>query len=436
MSDDAWYWESTAWDELLPHRQQLFEQQWEHLWRDSAYHQKAFAHAGLRRDSCPSLQDLSDVPFTWKEDMRASIDSSPPLGAHLAVKRAMVRQIQTSSGTTGRPLAIALTHADAAGFTEVLRRGYAAGGMTDSDTVLHGFSMSRGWIGGLCMVEGYLALGATVMPVGAEAGRDKLLESMQEFRPTAMCATPGFMLSLAERAVERGMEPADLGLEKVLVGGEPGGGDPAFRARLTEAWGGAMVTEMMGGTDVMPIVWGECEVGAGMHYLAADHVWFEIVDPASGKVLPFEVGAKGEIVYTHLRREASPVVRFRHRDIVEVVGWGDCSCGRKTPRIRCVGRADDMLIVRGVNLFPSAVRAVLAEVAGVGPEFRIVCPAGVYTLPGPLRVRTEARDGAPPRAELEAFLHQRLSVAIDLEYMPVGTLEEAGRHKSGYFDYV
>lgn len=442
------HWETTDWDDLFDERQVLFEKQWKYLWTASDFYREKLADAGLSEASCPSLLDLTDVPFTTKEEFRESAARQPPLGLHLAADPSHLRQIQTSSGTTGVPMAIGLTASDAADFSEVLRRGYVAVGYSSTDLIVHAFSMSRAWIGGLCMIEGYLALGATILPVGAEAGRDKLLDLMQQFHPSAISATPGFLLNLALRAQERGIDPAELGIRHMLTGGEPGGGIPSVRNELTSLWG-APVRETMGGTDVAPIVWGECAAQRGMHYLAADTVWFEIVDPHTGAPLPLEVGTVGEIVYTHLAREATPILRFRHRDLVEVTAMGECSCGRQTPQVRCIGRTDDMLIVRGVNLFPSAVRSVLSELPGFGPEFRIVRPAGVYTLPGPVRIKVEfdgraslsagasLSSGASLTAgELAGLLHERLSCAFEVELVPPDSLVLADAHKSRYFEDV
>jgi phenylacetate-CoA ligase len=433
-SDCPTEWESTAWESMQSPRQALWEKQWTYLWDSSEFYRNKFAAAGFNSAKTPDLRDLSALPVTVKEEMRASLDRSPPLGEHLAAPRSAIRQIQTSSGTTGRPMAIALTKHDADMFAEILRRGYVAIGFRPEDTILHAFSMSRGWIGGLCMVQGYLKLGCTLLPIGAEAGRDKILELMQIFRPTGISATPGFLMTLGERALEHGIEPASLGLRHMLTGGEPGGGIPEIKQRLSSMWG-ATLREVMGGTDVTPICWAECEHEQGMHFIGADAVSFEIVDPDTNQPKLIEEGVVGELVYTHLRREATPVVRFKHRDIVKVTGVGRCSCGRQTPQIRCIGRADDMLIVRGVNLFPSAIRAMLSEVAGVGPEFRIVRPKGQYTLPGPVQIKVECNPDAEISAdELARLLHHKLSVAFTVSFVAPGATSVAGAHKSSYFE--
>jgi phenylacetate-CoA ligase len=427
-------WESQDWDAMLPARQHLFEKQWRYLWQHSRHYQAKLAAAGLNESRCPSLTDLSPIPFTWKDEFRANQEREPPFGAHLAADRAALRQIQTSGGSTGKPMAIAFTEADAEASSEILRRGYLAIGLRPGDTVLHAFSMSRAWIGGLCMVEGYLRMGVTVLPIGAEAGRDKVLEMMQLFHPEDIAATPGFLLNLGLRALELGIDPKSLGLKHMLTGGEPGGGIPSVRDPIAAMWG-CPIREVMGGSDFYPMVWAECPAGRGMHYLAADYGWFEIVDDKTGVALPISDGVVGELVYTHLQREAVPILRFRHRDIVRVTGTGACECGRRTPTIRCIGRADDMMIVKGVNLFPSAVRAIVGEHAGLGPEFRIVKPKGQYTLPGPVRLKVEAAPGAGVTAQQFArTLQHRLAVSFDVTFVPVGSTAVPGQVKAGYFE--
>ena len=431
---DPTIWETIELDELYPQRQARWKTQWNYLWDSSTFYRNKFKDAGLNRGDAPDLDDLSRLPFTMKEEFRDSLDRNPPFGDHLAADRRDIRQIQTSSGTTGRPMAIALTERDAEDFAEILRRGYVAVGFRPDDTVIHCFSMSRGWIGGLCMVQGYLRLGAALLPIGAEAGRDKILEIMQVFRPTCISATPGFLMNLGLRAQELGIDPLSLGLEHMLTGGEPGGGIPEVKNKISTMWG-ATLRETMGGTDVTPICWAECIEEHGMHFIGADVVSFEIINPDTREILPLKVGSVGEIVYTHICRDATPIVRFRHRDIVEVTGLGACACGRRTPQIRCIGRADDMLIVRGVNLFPSAIRAIVSELRGVGPEFRIVRPAGQYTLPGPVRLKVEATDEPElTKDQLANLLHHRLSVAFAVEYVPQEATTTAGAHKSSYFE--
>jgi phenylacetate-CoA ligase len=240
--------------------------------------------------------------------------------------------------------------------------------------------------------------------------------------------TPSYAAYLVEVAAERGVDLRRSSIERVLVAGEPGGGEPAFRARLEEGWG-AKVTEAMGIGDIGVSLWGECEEQEGMHLGARGFVHAELIDPDAGAALELRDGATGELVLTHLRHRAAPLLRFRTRDHVEV--WtSTCACGRTGPRVRCIGRTDDMLIVRGVNVFPSAVREV---VSAFGPEVTghiLVKPTapGVKQEP-PLPVSVELARGARASSELAEAIRQRLRnvlvVQAHVELVPWGTLRRS-----------
>ena len=202
--------------------------------------------------------------------------------------------------------------------------------------------------------------------------------------------TPSYAAHLAESHDLRGSS-----VQRVLVAGEPGGGEPAFRAQLEEGWG-AKVTEAMGVGDIGPSLWGECEEQDGMHLGAHGFVHPELIDPETREALTLKDGASGELVLTHLQHRAAPLLRFRTRDHVEVK-TSQCPCGRTGPRIRCIGRTDDMLIVRGVNIFPSAIREVVAQFAPQTSGNILVRPqsAGVKQEP-PLPVSVESHGTRAP----------------------------------------
>src|SRR5207302_4808611 len=181
-----------------------------------------------------------------------------------------------------------------------------------------------------------------------------LICALNPLSPQALACTPSYALYLGER-----LSGARAGLDRIIVGGEPGGGEETFRGKLEAAFG-ARVYEIMGIGDIAASLWGECEAQAGMHYSGEGIIHVELIDPSTEKTMELKDGASGELVYTHLRREAAPLLRFRSRDHVRI--WvSPCSCGRTSLRVRCIGRTDDMLIVRGVNVFPTAVREVVAR---------------------------------------------------------------------------
>jgi phenylacetate-CoA ligase len=240
--------------------------------------------------------------------------------------------------------------------------------------------------------------------------------------------TPSYAAYLVEWAAQRDFDLRGSRVERVLVAGEPGGGEPAFRARLEEGWG-ARVTEAMGVGDIGVSLWGECEQRDGMHLGARGFVHAELVEPESGAALEMDDGATGELVLTHLRHRAAPLLRFRTRDHVEV-RTGPCRCGRTSARLRCIGRTDDMLIVRGVNVFPSAVREVVSTFAPRVSGQVVVKPVA----PGPkqdppLPVSVELAPGATQDPALAETIRERLRevlvVQTRVELVPWGSVQRS-----------
>ncbi len=285
-------------------------------------------------------------------------------------------------------------------------------------------------------LDAFAALGLLHIPVGP-GNTEKLLAAIDVLAPDEIALTPSYALHLAETAAARGIDLAGSSVARLLVAGEPGGGEAELRGRLEAAWG-ARVTEAMGIGDIAVSLWGECEAQAGMHFSGRGFVHVELIDPETGAPRAFVEGAEGELVYTHLRHRAAPLLRFRSRDHVRVHA-GVCACGRTAPRVRCIGRTDDMLILRGVNVFPSAVREVVAgfvpEVSGViaiRPRRR-----GVKQAP-PLPVVVELAQGRAARPELaEAIrgrLREALTVTTEIELAPWGTLPRSD-YKSKLVDW-
>jgi phenylacetate-CoA ligase len=267
-------------------------------------------------------------------------------------------------------------------------------------------------------------IGLSHIPIGT-GNSERLMLAVELLRPEAAVMTPSYAAHLIDWAAERDVDLRGSSVERVLVAGEPGGGEPAFRAMLEEGWG-ARVTEAMGIGDIGVSLWGECEQKEGMHLGARGFVHPELIEPQTGVALEWDDGATGELVLTHLRHRAAPLLRFRTRDHVQV--WtAPCRCGRTSPRVRCIGRTDDMLIVRGVNVFPSAVREV---VGGFAPEVSgqiLVKPKakGVGQEP-PLPVSVELARGRAADASLAEAIRERLRsvlvVQTRVDLVPWGSL--------------
>ncbi len=240
--------------------------------------------------------------------------------------------------------------------------------------------------------------------------------------------TPSYAAYVIEWAAGRGFDLRGSSVERVLVAGEPGGGEPAFRAALEAGWG-AQVTEAMGIGDIGISLWGECEAQDGMHLGARGFVHPELIDPGTGEAVELSDGAAGELVLTHLRNRAAPLLRFRTRDHV-VVHTSPCPCGRTGPRVRCVGRTDDMLIVRGVNVFPSAVREVVGGFAPSVSGNIVVRPAspGVKQDP-PLPIAVELARGEQAEPSLADAIRDRLRAVLvvqaSVELVPWGSIERS-----------
>jgi len=299
-------------------------------------------------------------------------------------------------------------------------RSYAASGVEPGQRIVSTYNAGP-FVAGAALAA-FERIGLVHVPVGT--GNSALLvRAIETLEPDAVVMTPSYAAHLAESHDLR-----DSSVQRVLVAGEPGGGEPAFRAKLEAGWG-ATVTEAMGVGDIGPSLFGECEQQDGMHLGAHGFVHLELIDPESGDSRTVEDGAEGELVLTHLRHRAAPLLRFRTRDHV-IVKTSPCPCGREGPRIRCVGRTDDMLIVRGVNVFPSAVREVVNTFAPAVSGHILVRPhsPGVKQEP-PLPLCVELAPDAKGTAELSnaiaAKLREELTVRTEVELVPFGRLQRS-----------
>ncbi|HSK16122.1 MAG TPA: AMP-binding protein [Gaiellaceae bacterium] len=368
------------------------------------FYRRKLAAAGVRPGHVRSAADVSLLPFTTKEELRASQEAELPLGDFACADPVDVARLHVTSGTTGTPLVLGYTAADLRTSARVGARAFWAAGARPDDTVLHCMNFSL-YTGGVADHEALEETGATMVPAGL-GQTDRLLDLWDVLRPTALFSTLTYPLYLAEAARERGLDPRGLGLRKLIVSGEPGGQLAATRRRVEELWG-ARLSDTYGLSDVWGTFAGECEERDGLHFLAPDAVLVELVEPESGEPVGIEPGAVGELVFTHLAREASPVLRFRSRDMAEILG-ADCPCGRTGFRFRVAGRSDDMFRVRGVNVFPSAVEELLRE-HGID-RFAVVLDR--FPVEPPVVVLAEGVDGR--EEELAGAVKARLGFTCEL----------------------
>ena len=363
------------------------------------------------------LDGIAGLPLTDKAEIRATISAEHPFGTHFAADASEIVRIHSTSGTTGVPSYIPLTAQDLDNWITGSSRSYAASGLSQGMRVITTYNAGPFAAG--AALASFDRIGACHIPM-ATGNTERVLMAIERLKPEAVVATPSYAKYLAESEDLR-----NSSVTKVLVAGEPGGGEPTFRAALEEAWG-ATVTEAMGIGDIGVSLWGECEHQDGMHLGAYGYVHPEMIDPDTEQAVALTDGATGELVLTHLRHRAAPLLRFRTRDHVQV-RTSPCPCGRTGPRIRCLGRTDDMLIVRGVNVFPSAVREVVGAFAPAVSGNIVVRPrtTGVKQQP-PLPITVELPDGAaadPALAErISTRLRQVLTVQTTVELVPWGSL--------------
>lgn len=331
------------------------------VYENVPFYRKKLDEAGVTPDSIKSLEDLKRIPFTVKNDLRDNY----PYGLFASPLKDMVR-LHASSGTTGKPIVAGYTKKDLDTWSELIARIVMQAGGCDEDIaqVCFGYGL---FTGGFGLHYGLEKVGATVVP-SSSGNTEKQLMLMKDFGTTILVSTPSYALYISEVAEEMGIDiKKDLKVKIGMFGGE--GTSEEMAKELEKRWG-MLCTENYGLTEVMgPGVAGECEHKCGMH-ISDDHFIVETINPETGEVLP--EGSFGEMVITTITKEGMPVLRYRTKDLTRII-YEPCKCGRTTPRIeRIQGRSDDMLIIKGVNVFPSQVESVLVGMQGIAPFFQLV----------------------------------------------------------------
>jgi phenylacetate-CoA ligase len=407
-------------DELAAHRQHLWERQRAYVSQRSPLHRRAWGTQSPPR----LLADLAALPLVDKEMLRQSQREHPPFGDYLACDETGIARVHRTSGTTGTAMNLALSARDAHETAVVGARAQAASGLGPGHRVVHCLNY-RLWMGGFTDHTTLEATGATVVPFGV-GDTQLLVRTILELGITAISCTPSYPAVL-ERVLDEhfpGLTPRGLGLKLGLFGGEAGLDDPDFRRRMEATWGFAVRNANYGVTDVFCNFAGQSEMDDDLHFMALDILHPELVDPATGAALPWREGECGELVLTHVSRECQPLVRFRTGDIVVLTGTGRARCGRTAPRFRVVGRSDDMVVVRGINAFPTQVAAVINRFETLSGEYRIVLEGGgpydvlpveVEMAPATVAARTIAE-------ALEADIKRDIGVTARVALLPHGAL--------------
>ncbi|MEX2648521.1 MAG: AMP-binding protein [Alphaproteobacteria bacterium] len=396
-----------------------WRRQREHVGRDSAFYRRLWNG----RQPPERLADLPELPLTSKQGLRDSQEAHPPFGDYLAQPIEAINRIHRTSGTTGRAVAMALSERDAAINAEAGGRSLRACGFGPGHIAVHCLNFQM-WMGGLTDHMCMEATGAACIPFGVGAS-ELLIHTVLGLKVTAIQCTPSYPAVLEQVLAERfpGIAPRALGLQIGVLTGEPGLENPAFRERVEATWG-FKGRNAYGLSEAWSNIAGECDHDHAMHFVALDLLHHELIDPDSCQPLPWRQGTVGELVLTHLVKDCQPLVRFRTRDIIELTATETCACGRTGARFRVLGRSDDMIVVRGINVFPSAVAIVLNGFPELSGEFRIVLEGR-----GPLdRLPIEAelatgRIGPPRLADaIAAAIRERTGASAAVTLVPPASL--------------
>jgi phenylacetate-CoA ligase len=343
-----------------------------YAYKKSSFYKRKWNEAGIKPEDIRSLEDFESVPIITKADIRRDQMENPPFGSNVCVNADEIARVQGTSGTTGKPTAFGISKGDMQRIAEAHARAMWGVGIRQEDTIFMASFFSLYW-GSWGALMGTERLGATAFPFGAgvPGQSDRAIEWMEEIKPTVFYGTPSYSLYLAEKAKAKGLDPAkDFNFKLLLFSGEPGAGIPSTRKRIEETYGGICIDSGSTGEMSPWMTNCECSHRQGMH-LWQDIVYAELVTLDTEKRVPY--GQEGVTVYTHLERTSQPMIRYLAGDVSLWVN-DPCPCGRTYPRLPkgIYGRADDMFVVRGENVAPSAIEDVIRGIDGLGDEFRVV----------------------------------------------------------------
>jgi phenylacetate-CoA ligase len=406
---------------LLAHRQELWHAQRHYVVSNSDFYRKLWEG----KQPPKNLTDLPTLPLSNKAQLRLSQANYPPFGNYLACDPAKVVRMHRTSGTTGQAMNLALSARDCEVTETVGGRSQRSAGLTPDHSVVHCLNYQM-WMGG---VTDHLTLeqtGAMVVPFGVGA-TELLIHTILETGINAISCTPSYPAVL-EQVLDQhfpGLDPRDLGLKLGLFGGEAGLDDPVFRNRIRDTWGMEPRNANYGVSDVMSNFAAQCEHDTRLHFLAGDVLFPEIIDPETAAPLPLEAGVEGELVLSHLQRDCQPLVRFRSGDIIAVDDTSPCQCGHAGIRFRVVGRSDDMVVVRGVNVFPSMVAAVVNGFAELSGNYRIVLenkpPYDLLPISVELTAAVNNQQGLADR--IEKAIKKALGASARITILPPDSFE-------------
>lgn len=414
------HYEAMSRDELEALQLERLRSTLQRVYDNVPMYREKFDAVGFRPSMVTSLADLRSVPFTVKDDLRGAY----PYGMFAVPMRDIVR-LHASSGTTGQITVVGYTAADIENWADLIARAFSAAGATADDIiqVSYGYGL---FTGGLGMHYGSERLGCATIPISG-GNTKRQVQVLRDFGVTVIAATPSYALLVGETALEMGIDPRTLPLKAGIFGAEPW--SESMRQRLEEVLG-IKALDIYGLSEVIgPGVAVECEQQNGLH-VNEDHFIIEVVDPVT--LEPVHDGEPGELVFTTLTKEAIPVVRYRTRDISRII-TGACSCGRTSRRMeRVSGRSDDMLVIRGVNVFPSQIEQVLGGVPGVAPHYQLVLDrrgtmdhVEVRVEVGPETSFDEVRELERLQKRVRAEIVSALAINVDVRLVEPKSIERS-----------
>ena len=411
------------WDAL---KLDLLQKHLQHAYANSPYYKASFDAAGVHPDDVKSLADIRRFPSIEKKVLRERQEALPPFGDLVAVPERDIVYISASSGSTGVPTASPFTAQDFDDWMDYEARQFWSSGLRPDDRYCHSLNFSL-FVGGPCVL-GAQKLGALSIHAGTVPS-ERLLAIAKQFQATAIWTTPSYAWYLGETAIKEGIDPKkDLAIKRIFVAGEPGGSIPETRQRIEALWG-AKVYDYYGLSDIFGSCAGMCEEQHGLHW-AEDHILVEVLDPETQE--PVAEGERGELVLTTLKKSARPMIRFRTGDIVSFTNEA-CGCGRTSQRMLGThGRLDDMLIIKGVNIFPSDIEAIARKDHDLSGEYKLIVERDNHldTLTVEIeRAAVDASKDAELASRFAGHLKSITGVSARIVILPPDTLPRA-THKA------
>ncbi|MBT8357878.1 MAG: hypothetical protein KJO61_08940 [Deltaproteobacteria bacterium] len=402
----------------------------EYVYTNSKFYKSKFDKASVKPSDIKSFDDFSSkIPVTTKDELRIMQKEGYPLGSNMTVPLEKIVWVTASTGTTGKPTYTCCTQKDWNMWMECIKRMFWLGGLRPGDVHFHALGLSN-WISGVSFTQAARELGATVVSVGVPTPAERMLMLIQDIGATSMVSTPSYAEHFAERIEGLGKNPKDIGIRKLVCGGEPGAGIPSVKEKIENMWG-CDLRDLWGSPEMIAGDKMECRFKNGMHIVNREFCYNEICDPETRLPIDLKDGVEGAFIYTSLDKEAGPLIRFDVRDQVKV--WtSPCECGYPGMRVRVTGRFDDMMKIKGVKVWPSTIKDIISSFSPkVTSQFKIVLQKKpmAFRVEGPTKLRVEYGSGVKTEEleELKNEIKDKIRMTTlwapeELELVPPGSI--------------